>query len=92
MRVQAEGSTLRRGATTGWNGGASSAQELASGDGYAEYRVSSTTSYVMFGLSYGDTGAGLRGPGLRDLHLPADGAVMVFEAGVYRASPGQLRR
>jgi hypothetical protein len=88
VRVQAEGSALRREATTGWDGGASSIQELASGDGHAEYQVSDTTSYVMFGLSHGDTDQGYADVDYAIYTYPSTRQVMVFEAGAYRASLG----
>ena len=72
----------------GWNGGASSSQELVAGDGYAEYRVADLTSYVMFGLSHGDTDQGYADIDYALLTYPETGQVMVFEGGAYRATLG----
>src|SRR5205085_3438915 len=42
--------------TSAWNAGAISDQAIAAGaDGYVEATVADTSSYVMFGLSSGDT-------------------------------------
>ncbi len=83
-----EGSTLRREAGLGWTAGAASAQELVSGDGYAEFRVSDLVSYVMFGLSHGDTDPDFSDIDFALYTYPGTGQVMVFEQGVYQATLG----
>jgi hypothetical protein len=87
-RSTAEGSTLRRDATVGWNAGASSAQELVSGDGWAEYRVSDLGSFVMFGLDHVDSDAGYADIDYALYTYPPTGKLFVYEAGQHRATLG----
>jgi len=91
VRVTTEGSTLRRESGAGWTAGASSAQEFISGDGYAEYRVSDPGSYVMFGLSHGDTDQGWGDIDYAIYTYPATGQLMVFEQGSYQATLGNYQ-
>ncbi len=88
VRVTTEGSTLRRENGVGWIAGASSAQELISGDGYAEYRVSDPGSYIMFGLSHGDTDQGWADIDYAIYTYPPTGQVLVYEQGSYQATLG----
>src|SRR5512142_2672184 len=55
--VQVNGTALVKTGPTGWtSGGAISALELESGDGYVEFTASETTTYRMLGLSHGNDG------------------------------------
>jgi hypothetical protein len=88
VRTTVQGTSLVREASSGWNGGASSAQELVSGDGYGEYRVSDAASYVMFGLSRGDTDGGYADIDHAIYAYPPTSRLMVYEGGTYRATLG----
>jgi hypothetical protein len=88
VRTTVQGTSLVRDATSGWNGGASSAQELVSGDGYTEYRVSSASASLMFGLSRGDTDAGYADIDYALYTYPSTSRLMVYERGTYRANLG----
>jgi hypothetical protein len=88
VRARATGSTLIRDAGVGWSGGASSSQELLTGDGYAEYSVADVTSSVMFGLSHGDHDQSYTDIDYALFTDPEWGQVKVFERGEYRATLG----
>jgi len=89
--ASAQGGTLQRDGNVGWNAGGVSAQEIVSGDGYGEYRVAEATSYVMFGLSHGDTNQGYADVDFGLLTYPPTGKVMVFEQGQYRTTLGSYQ-
>ncbi len=72
----------------GWTAGAISSRRIAGGNGGAEYRVSIWPTYVMFGLSHGDTDGGYADIDFALFTCPATGEVMVFEGGAYRGTFG----
>jgi YD repeat-containing protein len=83
--VTAAGNNLSKGGADAWNAGASSTRVLAGGDGYAEFTVSETNTYRMFGLSRGDSNQDY--PDIDFALFPAaDGWLYVYEAGVYKAT------
>src|SRR5207248_2940833 len=52
--VAVSGNSLTKTADSGWgNAGASSAQTIASGDGYVEFTAGENTKYTLGGLSHG---------------------------------------
>ncbi|AUX29097.1 MULTISPECIES: M23 family metallopeptidase [Sorangium] len=76
----ASGSSLTRAAGWGWHAGASSVQQLASGDGYAEFSTNETSRYKMAGLGHADTDQGY-GDIDHAIYLRGDGGLEVVEHG-----------
>ena len=72
-------------AATGWgNSGAATTTELVSGDGFVEFTATSRSTWVMLGLSKGDTDRSYTDI---DFAIAAgQGWVYVFEGGTYRGS------
>jgi hypothetical protein len=68
---------------TGWNAGAVSSRQIASGDGGAEYVVADLNTLATFGLSNGDTDASLADVDYAVLAFPVTRQLLVFEKGVY---------
>jgi len=63
--------------------GASSVQELVSGDGYAEYRINNFHDYLMFGISNGDTDQTIDDIDYLIYPYPLTGRLLIYEKGVY---------
>jgi hypothetical protein len=71
-----------------WNAGAVSTKAISSGDGYAEYTVTGTGYYALFGLSNGQTDESLADIDFAIYTYPPTGQVFVFEAGANRGVKG----
>ena len=82
------GNSLTKTAATGWgNAGASSAQSIASGDGYVEVTATETTTARLFGFSHTD--ADQSWPSIEfGIDLDLSGSVYVFESGNNRGNFG----
>lgn len=78
---------LRKTTTTGWNAGASSAESIRAGDGYAEFTATETNTHRMFGLNNSDTGVGYTEIDYA-IHLNNLGGVAIFESGISRGLVG----
>jgi alpha-tubulin suppressor-like RCC1 family protein len=87
--VAATGNTLEKtAATTAWDAGASSNKGIASGDGWVEAVVETTSSIQMFGLSEGNSGEGY---GDIDFALYVSGSSLyAYERGVSQGSLGPV--
>ena len=86
--VSTVGSTISKtAATSAWDAGASSAETIASGDGFVSATVDNTTTYRMIGLGTVDSN-----PNYTDvdfaIYPAADGLIHIFEAGTYRGAFG----
>ena len=86
--VEVTGDALTRPVAGGWTAGAISSRRIATGSGGAEYAVADMASYVMFGLSHGDTDGSYADIDYALYTYPPTGQVMVFENGVYRGQFG----
>src|SRR5207249_2638075 len=85
--ITSTGTLTRSLATNAWDAGAVSSKAIPAGsDGYVEATMDSTSSYLMFGLSNGDTGQGY--PDIDFAFYPHAGTLSVYEAGVYKTSVG----
>jgi parallel beta-helix repeat protein len=81
--VSGSGNSLTKTAgTSAWDAGAVSLQMISGGDGYAQFTAIETTTYRMFGLSHGNSGAGDADIDFA-IYLYA-GEVRIKEAGVTR--------
>jgi hypothetical protein len=95
--VEVVDDTLVRPGSGGWTAGAISNRRIVTGSGGAEYTVSDMTSYVMFGLSHGDTDGSYADIDYALYAYPPTGDVRVYENGVSRGafgpySPGDVLR
>jgi hypothetical protein len=85
--VAADGNSLTKTTATGTNAGAASVQQIASGEGFVEFRAAETNTYRMVGLSNGNADASY--PDIDfGLDLASGGVVYVFERGVSRGTFG----
>ena len=86
--VSVSGNSLTKTAATGWGtGGATSTQQLASGDGFVEITASETHTSRMFGLGNGNTDASYTDIDFA-LFLVNGGQLWIYEGGTYRGSFG----
>jgi hypothetical protein len=86
--VTVSGNSLTKTAANGWgNAGAISTQQLASGDGFAEFTASETNTYRLLGLANGNTDNGYQ-----DIDFAIDayagGLIQVYESGVFKGTYG----
>jgi hypothetical protein len=86
--VEVTGDALTRPVAGGWTAGAISSRRIATGSGGAEYAVADMASYVMFGLSHGDTDGSYADIDYAIYTYPPTGQVMVYENGAYRGQFG----
>ena len=86
--VEWTGDSLTRPVVGGWTAGAISSRRIPAGSGGAEYPVADLSSYVMFGLSHGDTDGSYADIDYAIYTYPPTGQVMVFENGVSRGIVG----
>jgi hypothetical protein len=85
--VTVDTNSLTKTASNGWNAGAVSSQEIASGDGYVEVTVGETTTYRMLGLSSGNTDTSYQDIDFA-VYLTASGQIGVYEGGTSAGSFG----
>ena len=72
----------------GWgNAGASSTRGIGSGGGYAEFTISTTAGYPMYGLGNGDDNQDWKDIDFAFYPSPAR-RLYIYEKGVYRGSFG----
>ncbi len=88
QNVTVQGNSIYKvsGSQAGWDAGATSAQIIFSGSGYAQATVDETSGYKAFGLSWGN-----RDPYLSDIDYAfymAGGSLKVYEDGVLSADVG----
>ena len=88
VRTTASTASLTRENSVGWERWSVLSAGARSGDGYTEYRVSSASDYVMFGLSHGDTDGGYADIDYAIYTYPPTSQLMVFEGGSYRTALG----
>ncbi|WP_437544967.1 M23 family metallopeptidase [Sorangium sp. So ce367] len=77
----ANGGVLTRTAGWGWHAGASSAEQIEAGDGYAEFSTNEASLEKMAGLGHGDADQGY-GDIDYAIYLRADGGLEIYEQGV----------
>ena len=86
--VSASSGALQKTAADGWNAGAISTQEIASGsDGHVQTTVSETNTYRLFGLSRGNSGESYADVDFA-LYPAANGLLYVFEGGANQGAAG----
>ncbi|HJT26805.1 MAG TPA: RHS repeat-associated core domain-containing protein, partial [Pyrinomonadaceae bacterium] len=86
--VSVNGNSLTKTATTGWgNAGATSAQSITTGDGYAELTVPDTTTHRFVGLSHGNSNADYTDVDFA-IHPVIGGTIFIYEGGVSRGTFG----
>lgn len=85
--VSVSGETLTKTGSAGWNAGAVSTNTIESGDGFAEFTATETTTSRIAGLANGDTD-------LTDtdiefgIELRSDGYAEIFESGTSKGTVG----
>jgi RHS repeat-associated protein len=86
--VQATGNTIQKASgTNAWDGGASSTQTIASGDGYVEFTPAETGTWRMCGLGNGVSWGYY--PGIEyAIFIDGSGGLSIYEAGNYRGAFG----
>jgi hypothetical protein len=85
--VTANANSLTKSGATGWNAGAVSSQQLASGDGYVEVIASETNTYRAFGLSNGNPGVSYTEIDF-GINLSGSGSATIYENGIGRLGLG----
>jgi alpha-tubulin suppressor-like RCC1 family protein len=80
-------SSLTKTNAAGWTAGASSANEIVSGDGFMEFTATETNTSRIAGLSNSDSGTSSADVDF-GIHLAADGTLEVLEGGVSSGSLG----
>ena len=85
--VLVSGADLTKTGGAGWNAGAVSVQQIASGDGYVEITASETNTYRMVGLSHGDDGQSFPDIDFA-LYLTGGASLSVYEGGINRGPVG----
>jgi alpha-tubulin suppressor-like RCC1 family protein len=74
-------SSVTKTGPAGWNAGATSANEIVSGDGFMEFTATETSTSRIAGLSNTGSGTGVAGVDF-GIHLTAEGTLEVLEGGV----------
>jgi len=85
--VAATGNSLSDTSTVGWIAGASSTKGIASGDGFAAFTATETSTHRMFGLSHVDADANYTSIDFA-LYLTDASTLSIYEKGVYRGGFG----
>jgi len=81
------GNSLSKNTDYGWNAGAISTRALGTGDGYAEFTASETSTNRMFGLSHGDSDYSYTDIDFA-IFLDSGSAIQIYEGGSYRGVAG----
>ncbi len=85
--VSAVGNSLTKTAADGWNGGASSTQSIAVGDGFVEFIANETNKHRMLGLSHGDGDQSYQDIDFA-IYPNDQGQLWVYEGGTSRGQVG----
>lgn len=85
--VAVTGNTLRKTASDGWNASAASTNQIASGDGFAEFMAVETNKRRTFGLNSGSSAQTYSDMDFA-IDLSAGGVVEIFENGVSKGQFG----
>ena len=83
--VIASGNNLTKDGTAGWNGGASSTQSLASGNGFVEFTTNEANTHKMCGLNVGDASQSYTDLNYA-IYPRADGSIYIYESGNARTN------
>jgi len=92
VNTRVDGNSLIKTGSNGWNGGASSSQQLAAAtDGYAEILVNQEDTHRFFGLSANDASVHFTDIDFA-LFLLSNQSIRIYELGSYKGSYGEYKR